>query len=68
MTTAAELDARTACDLCRQLTSAQNTIAELQATKFRLNGLIVARDREIDALQARAEALQAELDAALKRT
>jgi hypothetical protein len=64
MTTAAELSARTTCeDLRRQLTTARNTIVELNACKFRLNGLIVARDTEIAALTATIIRLQAQLTA-----
>ena len=45
MPTAAEAIARTACaDLERQLARALDIIASRDATIFRLNGLIVARD------------------------
>ena len=67
MPTAARLTTATECaDLERRLAIAQNTITELQACKFRLNGLIVARDTEIANLQTQVARLTAELAAARK--
>lgn len=64
MTTAAEAIIRTECaDLRTKLQTAERRIVDLEGCKFRLNGLIVARDVKIAELHDQLSKAYAELDA-----